>query len=403
MASKKISFTNKQGIKLAARLELPIDQKAHSFALFAHCFTCNKNLTAVRNIARALNQNGIGVVRFDFTGLGESEGDFEDTNFSSNIEDLIDAAEYMQRELIAPNIIIGHSLGGAAAVFAAKQIDSIQAVATIGAPSSPDHVSHLFNNKIEEISASGIAEVNIGGRSFTVKKQFLEDIEEKNMAQTVKALRKPLLVMHSPQDTTVGINNAAEIYQAAHHPKSFVSLDGADHLLTNKADSLYVGSLISNWVTRYIPHPEKELLKSDHQVIVRTGSDGYTTEIKAGKHQLIADEPESVGGNDYGPTPYGLLLSSLGACTSMTLRMYADRKNWDLQEVNVHLNHDKIHSEDCEQCEQQTAKIDRIERVIELKGNLDEKQRARLLQIADKCPVHKTLHNQISVNTTLQD
>lgn len=402
MASQKISFTNSKGEKLAARLELPIDQKPHSYALFAHCFTCNKNLTAVRNIARALNQNGVAVVRFDFTGLGESEGDFEDTNFSSNIDDLVAAAQHMQNEYQAPKIIIGHSLGGAASVFAASKIESIEAVVTIGAPSDPSHVSHLLNSKIGEIQESGIASVSIGGRDFTVKKQFLEDIESKNMARILKELRKPLLVMHSPQDTTVGINNAAEIYQAAHHPKSFVSLDGADHLLTNKEDSVYVGNLIASWVQRYIPLPEKERLLSDHQVAVRTGEEGYTTEIKAGKHHLIADEPESVGGNNYGPTPYGMLLSSLGACTSMTLRMYADRKGWDLKEVKVHLNHNRIHSDDCEVCESQSAKIDQIDRIIELEGNLDDKQRKRLLQIADKCPVHKTLHNQIHVSTSLK-
>lgn len=403
MASEKISFTNKHGEQLAARLELPVDKHPHTYALFAHCFTCNKNLTAVRNISRALNQNGIAVVRFDFTGLGESEGDFENTNFSSNIEDLIEAALFMEREMKAPQLIIGHSLGGAATIFAAHQLPFIKAVATIGAPSDPSHVQHLFGEQINTIQSSGVAAVTIGGRPFTIKKQFLEDIEAKNMAKTIKALRKPLLILHSPQDTTVGINNAAELYQNAHHPKSFVSLDGADHLLSNKNDSDYAGNVIANWALRYLEIPEEQSISTAYQVAVRTKTNGYTTEIKSGKHHWVADEPESVGGNNFGPSPYELLLSSLGACTSMTLRMYADRKNWDLQEVEVHLNHEKVHENDCNNCDQPNAKIDQITRSIQLKGDLDEKQKQRLLEIANKCPVHKTLHNKIEVVTRLKE
>lgn len=401
MAATKIEFQNEEGYQLSARLELPIDQKPHAYAIFAHCFTCNKNLNAVRNISRALTQNGFAVLSFDFSGLGESEGEFADTNFSSNVEDLVAAAAYLEKEYEAPKLIIGHSLGGAAAIFAAKAIKSIQAVATIGAPASPKHVQHLFQNSLEEIAENDVAEVNIGGRPFKIKKQFVEDLHSQQMPDLLKHLRKPILILHSPQDTTVGIANAAEIYSAAMHPKSFVSLDGADHLLSEKEDSIYSGNLIASWATRYIKSNEKIVLKKAKQVSVRIGEDGFTTDILAGKHYLRADEPVSVGGNDFGPNPYELLLSSLGACTVMTLKMYADRKKWPLEEITVHLSHGKNYVEDCNTCEEGGAKIDVIEKSIEIKGNLDEKQIQRLLQIADKCPVHKTLHNEVRVETVL--
>lgn len=402
MAVNKIVFQNADGYQLSARLELPLDQKPHAFAIFAHCFTCNKNLNAVRNISRALTQNGFAVLRFDFSGLGESEGEFADTNFSSNVQDLIAAANYLEKEYEAPKLIIGHSLGGAAAIFAAKELSTIEAVATIGAPSSPVHVQHLFQSSLDEIEANQQAEVNIGGRSFNIKKQFVDDLTAQNMAEVVKSLRKPILILHSPQDTTVGVENAGEIYGAAMHPKSFVSLDGADHLLSNKADSIYSGNMIASWAARYIKPSEKVLLKKEKQVTVRIGDEGFTTDVKAGRHQFRADEPISVGGNDYGPNPYELLLSSLGACTVMTLRMYADRKKWPLEEVIVHLSHGKDYVTDCESCEEGGAKIDVIEKLIEIKGDLDEKQRQRLLQIADKCPVHKTLHSEVQVHSVLK-
>ncbi len=401
MSIIKVNFPNKNGQQLAARLELPSNQEAHNFAIFAHCFTCNKNLSAVRNIGRALNNEGIAVLRFDFTGLGESEGDFENTNFSSNIEDLSAAADYLTKHYKAPSILIGHSLGGAAVIFAGKKIESIQAIATIGAPSSPSHVKHLFKSNVAEIKKTGIAEVFIGGRSFTVKKEFLEDIEAKNMESKVKSLRKPLLVIHSPQDETVGVQNAKEIYQYAHHPKSFISIDGADHLLTNKKDSSYVGNVIAGWAERYITIPEKEQLKSNHQVAVSIGNEDFTSEIIAGKHLLIADEPENVGGRGFGPSPYEYVSSGLGACTAMTLRMYADRKEWDLQKVIVHINHGKDYSSDAEEVENSQKKIDIFDRKIEIYGDLDDEQKAKLLSIANKCPVHKTLSNNSEIKTEL--
>jgi uncharacterized OsmC-like protein/esterase/lipase len=401
MKSKKITFENSKNITLSGKLELPIDQHPIAYAIFAHCFTCSKDFTAVRNISKALTVHGFGVLRFDFTGLGESDGDFSNTDFSSNIQDLEDVAKYMENELESPKLIIGHSLGGAAAIFAGKNISSIQAIATIGAPASPEHIKHLFKSSTEEIKAEGKAIVEIGGRKFSISNQFIEDISKQNMHEIVRSLRKPLLLMHSPQDTVVGIENAAEIFLEAMHPKSFVSLDGADHMLSNKEDSVYAGNLIAQWAKRYINISEKETLKTQKQVVVRIGNQGITTDILAAGHSLVADEPIDVGGNNFGPSPYDYLLSSLGACTAMTLRLYADRKQWDLEEVIVHLSHGKDYAKDCDHCDEKGSKIDHIERSIELQGNLDETQKKRLLEIADKCPVHKTLHSELNVKTEL--
>jgi len=402
MNFQKISIQNKTDQQLGARLDLPLDGEPLAYALFAHCFTCTKNLKAVGNISRALTRERIAVLRFDFTGLGESEGDFADTNFSSNVDDLICAARFLEKTYQAPSILIGHSLGGAAVILAAGALESVKAVATIGAPASPAHVKHLFKEKIDAITEKGEATVTLGGRDFTIKKQFVEDLEAKNMEQRLKALRRALLVMHSPQDKTVGIDNAAAIYTAAHHSKSFVSLDGADHLLTDQSDSRYAGAMIGCWVKRYLHLPEAPKLKTDQQVLARIGAEKYVTDIKARQHHLTADEPEEVGGQDLGPSPYDLVTAGLGACTAMTLRMYADRKKWNLKEVRVHLSHGKIHAEDCEDCETQKGKIDRFERILEVEGELDEQQKNRLVEIANKCPVHRTLHSEVVVKTWLK-
>ena len=398
MRTQKVSFQNANGDTLAARLALPANMHPKACALFAHCFTCNKNLAAVRNISRALTSAGFAVMRFDFTGLGESEGDFADTNFSSTVEDLVAAANKMGEMIEMPSLLIGHSLGGAAVLLAACQIDSVNAIATIGAPAEPVHVQHHFDEKLDKLEEEGIAEVKIGGRPFTVKKQFLEDIRSANLLKEVRELKKSVLIMHSPHDKIVGVENAKKIYDAAFHPKSFISLDGADHLLNDKADSLYVGDVIASWAKRYIEFREEaEDLKVQKQVVVQTGREKYTTQIQTNKHSLIADEPSNVGGNDFGPTPYDLLLAALGACTSMTLRMYADRKKWNLETITVHLLHDREHAKDSEAAK----KIDVIERQIEVEGDLTEEQKKRLLEIADRCPVHKTLHNKLEVRTTM--
>jgi len=403
MHLQKVIFKNKEGQSLAGRLELPVNQHPHNFAIFAHCFTCNKNLTAVRNIGRALTSNGFGILRFDFTGLGESEGDFGDTNFSGNVEDLIAASDYLKRKYSAPSLLIGHSLGGAAVIYAAAQANSVKAVATIGAPSNPKHVQHLLQSSLEEITENGKAIVNLSGRDFTIKKQFLDDLENKSLSETVKNLRKPILIMHSPQDNTVGIRNAEEIYKAAHHPKSFISLDGADHLLMNKKDSVYAGEVIAGWAKRYlnIADPE-ELPKTKHQVVASLDfDDEFTTEMKVGNHYMTADEPISFGGNDFGPSPYEMVSAGLSACTAMTLQMYAKRKDWRIENVEVHTTYSKTHALDCEDCESSNAKIDTFHREIKITGNFDDKQLERLLQIADKCPVHKTLHSETQVITAL--
>ena len=400
MPQQKVQFKNINGYTLDARLELPADGHPHSYALFAHVFTGNKNLNAVRHISRELTVNGIAVLRFDFTGLGESEGDFADTNFTSNVEDLVAAARFLEENYQAPKIIVGHSLGGAASIFAAHRIESIQAIATIGAPADPKHVSHLLGDSIEQIEEMGKARVKIGDQVFTIKKQFLDDLQSKDLFTKLKEIRKPLLVLHSPQDTIVEIENAAQIYHAAYHPKSFVTLDGADHMLSKKEDAKYSGDLIASWAKRYIDIPKKDKFHTDRQVAARLGDTKFTTEIVAGRHGLLADESEEVGGDDFGPSPYQYLSAALGACTVMTLQMYARRKKWDLKEVKVHLDHGKHYKNDCEHCEDKGSKIDRFDRHIEMFGNLDDKQKKRLLEIADRCPVHRTLHGEIQVKTT---
>ena len=402
MSLQKVNFYNKSGQQLAGRLELPANQLPHNFVLFAHCFTCNKNLLALKNISKSLTSNGFGVLRFDFTGLGESEGDFADTNFSGNVEDLVAAADYLRKTYKAPGLLIGHSLGGAAALIAASEITSIKAIATIAAPSNPVHVKNLLRSNIEEINLKGKAVVNIGGRDFTIKKQFLEDLERKTLPQIVKELRKPILILHSPQDQIVGIKNAEEIYVAAHHPKSFISLDGADHLLSNKKDSTYAGSVISGWAKRYLEIPPDKRVSSEHQVVASLDSDdAFSTSMKVGNHYMMADEPEEFGGNDFGPSPYELVSAGLSACTAMTIQMYVKRKGWDLQNVEVHTSYSKSHAEDCQDCESPGTKIDTFHRELKLTGSIDEKKAQRILEIADKCPVHKTLHSKAQIITRL--
>ncbi|CAM3478157.1 bifunctional alpha/beta hydrolase/OsmC family protein [Zobellia roscoffensis] len=404
MNLQKITFKNKSGQELVGRLELPANRHPHNFAIFAHCFTCNKNLTAVRNISKALTSNGFGVLRFDFTGLGESEGDFADTNFSGNIEDLVAAAHYLEENYKAPTLLVGHSLGGAAVIFAAEKIDSIKSLATIGAPSNPVHIEHLLQSGIPEIEETGKAIVNLSGRDFTIKKQFLDDLQHKPLAQILGKLRKPILILHSPQDNTVEIKNAEEIYVAAHHPKSFVSLDDADHLLSDKKDSFYAGEIISGWAKRYLAldTEQQETPKTKHQVVASLDdSEGFTTQMKVGNHFLTADEPKDVGGNDFGPSPYEFVSAGLSACTAMTVQMYAKRKGWKIDNIEVHTSYSRSHAVDCADCESDAAKIDTFERDIRLTADLDEKQKKRILQIADKCPVHKTLHNETQVITKL--
>ncbi len=406
MKTRVVEFTGATGIRLAGRLEMPVSGEPVACAIFAHCFTCSKDLKAVVHIARALARQRIAVLRFDFTGIGQSGGEFEEKSFATNVEDLVAAAEFMAAEYEPPAILIGHSLGGAAVLQAAHAIPSVQAVATIGAPCDPGHVTRLIQDSIEEIEAKGSAEVVLAGRRFTIGKKFLDDLDHDRMQGRISELDRALLVFHSPVDETVGIENAKCIYEGAKHPKSFVSLDTADHLLTDPADYAYVADVVAAWSRKYIeapePEPEEELPRGD-RVVTRTGDEGVRTDIMAKRHPLIADEPAAVGGTETGPTPYDLVAAGLGACTGMTLRMYADRKDWPLEEVTVRLRHTRIHARDDEECESGEPKLDRLERIIELEGPLTRGQRERLLEIADRCPVHRTLETGVVIETRSAD
>ncbi|MBT8194833.1 MAG: bifunctional alpha/beta hydrolase/OsmC family protein [Bacteroidia bacterium] len=401
MKSIAIKINNNKGESLSARLELPPDRHPHNYAIFAHCFTCSKNLSAVVNISRTLTLSGFAVLRFDFTGLGESEGEFSSSGFSSNVNDLICAAEYLSENHMAPSLLIGHSLGGAAVLVASEQIESIKAVATIGAPSHIDHVKHLFSNSIDEIKTKGIADVSIGGRPFKIGSDFIEDLEQLGSKTIANSQQKALLIMHSPQDTVVSIEHATKLYKNAQHPKSFISLDGADHLLSKKSDSIHTGEMIASWAKRYIQIKQENVPVTKMQVVARTASSSFTTDIVAGKHTLTADEPESVGGNNFGPSPYDYLSAALAACTSMTILMYVKHKKWQLDEVSVHVQHGKDYHSDADNPEETNKKIDHFVRSIELEGDLDKDQISRILKIADKCPVHKTLHSEIKISTRL--
>ena len=406
MEYKKVTFKNKSGLDISGRMDLPADREPLAYALFAHCFTCTKNLKAIAHICRALTDRGLAVLRFDFTGLGESEGDFSETNFSSNIEDLVVAAEFMKEKFESPGILIGHSLGGAAMLHAGSRIGSTRAVVTIGAPADPAHLKQSLKDSRKKIEKEGQAEIAIGGKSFTVKKQFLDDLEKIEMQKAIRKLKKPLLILHSPVDEIVDPENAATIFKAAFHPKSFISLDNADHLLSNEADAMYIGSVIAAWAEKYVDMSEKRKWiedPKDNRVLARIGQTSYRTDILANGHHLVADEPRSVGGGNLGPTPYDLLVSGLGACTCMTLRMYADRKKWPVESISVKLKHQKIHADECQSCETQSGKLDQIDLEIDIKGELDQGQKKRMLEIAQKCPVHRTLHSEMMTNTRLKE
>jgi putative redox protein len=405
-APDKLVFDNGRGQMLAAQLDLPPGEPL-GWAIFAHCFTCSKDVPAAGRISRRLAQEGLAVLRFDFTGLGSSEGDFANTNFSSNVDDLVAAAAHLREHHEAPALLVGHSLGGAAVLVAARRIDEVRAVCTIAAPSEPEHVRRLLTGDVDEIESKGVATVDIAGREFRIEKQFLDDLGRHALGEELGALRKPLLIFHSPVDEVVGIDHARRIYEAARGSKSFVSLENANHLLGDVRDARYVAEVLAAWVSRYLEERPVAASRArpdlaPGQVLVEEVERPYTNRVVAGRHELLADEPPSVGGRDAGPTPYDYLLAGLGACTSMTLRMYADRKGWPLEGVSVRLSHQRIHAEDCAECESETGFVDRIERDIRVEGPaLDEEQRARLLEIANRCPVHRTLLNEKQIPTRL--
>jgi uncharacterized OsmC-like protein/alpha/beta superfamily hydrolase len=402
MPTERFQFEGAGGDKLAAALDLP-DGTPRAYALFAHCFSCGKDSHASRRIAMALAAQGIAVLRFDFTGLGSSEGDFANTTFSSNVADLVRAAAHLRETRAAPTLLIGHSLGGAAVLAAAAEIPEAKAVVTIAAPSDPSHIIGQFKDRIADIRANGSAEVSLAGRPFRISSALLDDVAEARLMDKITHLQKALLIMHSPVDDTVGIDNATRIFLAARHPKSFISLDHADHLVSDRTDAGYVAGVIAAWASRYVdaaaPQPVASTAAPREVVVRETRSGKFQQTVAVGPHHLVADEPVAAGGDDTGPGPYDFLLAGLGACTSMTMRLYADRKALPLDRVTVTLRHSKVYAEDSAECETKPGMIDQMERVIAMEGPLDDAQRAKLMEIADKCPVHRTLTSKVRILT----
>ncbi len=400
----KLTIVNSKGYSLNGFLELPANQKPEQYAIFGHCFTCSGSLSAVRNISRELTKHGFGVLRFDFTGLGLSEGSFTESHFTANVDDLLDVHSYMKAHFKAPSLLVGHSLGGAGVIVAASQLVDVKAVATIGAPSHVEHVKRLFTYGNPDFEKEDLVEVNIGGRPFNIDKNFVENFDKTDLPKIVKNLKKPILILHSPKDQTVDIENARNLFTEAFHPKSFVSLDDADHLLMQATDSEYAGSVIGSWAKRYFPRPATTKLDTEGEQVVGhldLVNNNFTTSIQTTEHSLIADEPTSVGGDDFGPSPYELLNSGLAACTVMTLKLYAQRKKWDLQEVYVYLSHGKKHSDDINIETNKSGYLDHISKKLRLVGDLTEEQKNRLKEIASKCPVHKTIISGSIIETEL--
>ena len=398
----KLEIQNSKGYILNAFLELPANQKPRQYAIFGHCFTCSGSFNAVKNISRELTKHGFAVLRFDFTGLGLSEGSFTESHFTANVKDLLDVHRFMKDNYAAPSLLVGHSLGGAAVLVAASKIDDVKAVATIGAPSNIEHVKKLFTYDNPDFEKQNVVEVNIGGRPFTIDKEFVQNFDQTDLPNIVHGLKKPFLILHSPQDTIVGINNAQELYHEAFHPKSFISLDNADHLLMNPVDSAYAGSVIGSWAERYFPITEPKKLHTEGEQVVGhldLVENNFTTSIQTKKHSITADEPTSVGGDDFGPSPYELLNAGLAACTAMTLKMYAERKKIPLEEVYVYLSHSKKHSDDISQETGKAGYLDYIDKKLKFVGDLTNEQIEKLKEISSKCPVHKTLVNGVVIKT----
>lgn len=401
MQSTKLYIQNAKGFQLQAYLELPANQQPSNYVIFAHCFTCSSSLKPVKNISRVLAAHGFGVVRFDFTGLGKSEGEFADSYFSANVDDLLAVNDYMKTHYQAPTLLVGHSLGGAAVIVAASQLDTVKAVATIGAPATIAHVKKHFSHHVQEIAEKGAVEVNIGGIPFKINQEFVDDFDKTDLPEITKHLRKPILIMHAPFDKIVGIDNAHQLYKNAHHPKSFISLNDADHLLLNEKDSRYVGNMIGTWVEAYFDTRNHAVLDTEGEQLVghlNLLEDNFTTTIQTQKHSFTADEPKSVGGDDFGPSPYDFLGAALASCTAMTLKLYAELKKWDLQEVFVYITYSKKHSVDLQDLDK-TARFNHLLKKLKFIGDLNDSQKRRLKEIASKCPVHKTLLSDIVIET----
>ncbi|MGR3484566.1 MAG: bifunctional alpha/beta hydrolase/OsmC family protein [Paracoccaceae bacterium] len=389
MQTDRFTFPGHDGSALAARLDRPAGPP-RAWAVFAHCFTCGKDIQAARRIAAGLTARGIGVLRFDFTGLGHSEGEFANSGFTANLGDLKAAVAEMARRDMGPTLLVGHSLGGAAALKATAELSQIRAVATIGAPADPGHVAGTFAEALPRIEAEGAAEVRLAGRPFTIAQSFVDDIRAATIAPAIADLGAALLVLHAPRDETVGIEAATRIFVGARHPKSFVTLDDADHLLTRPADALYAAEVIATWADRYLPDaPPAGERPAQGVVRVTDRGAGFAQDIATDRHDLIADEPRPLGGTDLGPAPFELAAAALGACTTITMRMYARRKGW----APAVLRADVTHEAD--------GDTHRFTRTLTIEGPLDADQRARLVEIAGKCPVHRMLHAGATVTTTL--
>ena len=400
---QNVSFTNRDGHLLAGRLNLPVGPHRGS-AVFAHCFTFSKDTLAAVRVSQGLAERGIAVLRFDFTGLGQSDGDFASSGFVGNLSDLEDACQWLADEYHAPDLLIGHSLGGAAVLALAEAMPHIKGIACIGAPAVASHVLHLFDGATSDHDADRLA-VSIGGRPFEVQTSFLEDLKKRTSLDHIGRLRADLLILHAPQDAIVGIENAAEIFTAAKHPKSFVSLDKANHLLTDKKDVDFTAAMIAAWASRLVEGEDNLPTAKEGEVMVSSSPDGpFAHNIAAGAHLMRADEPVDIpGGLDSGAAPYDFLIAGLGACTAMTLRMYAARKKWPLEGVHVLLRHEKRHGQDGIAASGSGAALDFMTREITIHGPLDDTQIARLLEIADKCPVHRSLEAGVRVETRLAD
>ncbi|MGD9508215.1 MAG: alpha/beta fold hydrolase [Geminicoccaceae bacterium] len=406
MRQESFDFTGAGGDRLAGLLQLP-DAEPLAYALFAHCFTCGKDVRAAAQLARSLAQLGIATLRFDFTGLGASGGDFARTSFTSNVQDLVAAADALRQRHAAPRLLIGHSLGGSAVLAAVHSIPDCVAVATIGAPFDTAHALHLLGDALAEVEREGVATVQIAGRGFKVGRELVQDLASQDQAARIAGLRRALLVMHAPTDAVVGIENASRIFAAARHPKSFVSLDTADHLLSRREDAAYAARVLAAWASHYVPPPAAAATapaETGGVLVEETGQGRFQHRITVGPHGFLADEPPSFGGAGSGPGPYDLLLAALGACTSMTMRLYAERKDWPLTAISVRLRHAKIHARDCADCEtRDDARVDEISKEIALEGPLDATQRERLLEIAARCPVHRTLQSEVKIRSRLRE
>ena len=403
ITTSRCTFDSPRGHELSARLDVPQGRAVRGAAVFAHCFTCSKDLKVEKEIAQALTREGFAVLAFDFTGLGRSGGELSGSSFSADVEDLVAAAQYLGESVAPTSLLVGHSLGGAAVLAAAPRIESVAAVATIGAPADPGHVEHLLSAGLEEIDREGQAEISIGGRPFTIGRSFVEDLRTHRLVNTLPSLGKALLVMHSPLDQTVGIDNARIIHDAAKHPKSFVSLDHADHLLSDPRDAHYAAGVIAAWAERYLPSPQVAGSTTYDEAGATAVTKGtLETDVTSRGYLLRVDEPEEAGGHETGPTPYDLLAGALASCTTLTLRIYADRKGYPLTAARATVTHDRVHAKDCNECEHEAGRIEKFDKTLVLEGDLTDDQRADLLRVADKCPVHKTLHGQNEVHTVME-